>query len=453
MSSSASPERSARYRPLPTGMHGLDPEVVQRDQRDRLRNALIELIAEKGYPAVRILDLTKLARVSQPTFYSLFTDKEDLFVSTLDEISEQTFKAVLGAYGRRDARGSRLLTGVRAFAHLAAAQPQAISLLVLGAFGAGPTSIEHSARSLDMLEARFKVNRVGDPTGGSGDLTIKLILGGLREVFAARLVRGEGDALPALADQLAAWCGTYQPHAPGELLLPARDPKSAAERPVSERALQASRRLPSGRSDMPREEVVKSQQERIVDATAAIVAEKGLSGLTIPEIARRANVSNKTFYEIYRSKHNAFLGAQKIGMLQALRIASDAYEERMPDWPRAIVGGISALVDYIASEPDLAHLSIVDTFGASPETIATREQILRGFGAYVDAGHDFVPNGHEAPPIAAEAVVGGCFQVLHHFVTAQRNAELPAAAPQLAYLALVPFLGPEKAAEAALRGP
>ena len=62
-----------RYRPLPTG-HGLDRAAVARDQRRRLQQAMIELIAEKGYPAVRIADLAKLARVSQPTLYSLYAD-------------------------------------------------------------------------------------------------------------------------------------------------------------------------------------------------------------------------------------------------------------------------------------------------------------------------------------------------------------------------------------------
>src|SRR5438874_1297957 len=64
-------QNGERYRRLPTGAHGLAREDVERDQRDRLRRAIIELIAERGYPAVRIADLTKLARVSRPTFYSL----------------------------------------------------------------------------------------------------------------------------------------------------------------------------------------------------------------------------------------------------------------------------------------------------------------------------------------------------------------------------------------------
>src|ERR1700677_2481783 len=87
-----------RYRPLPTGTHGLDPELVKRDQRERLQEAMIELIAEKGYPAVRIVDLAKLAHVSQPTFYSLYDDKEHLFLSTYDEVAERAARAVIEAY-------------------------------------------------------------------------------------------------------------------------------------------------------------------------------------------------------------------------------------------------------------------------------------------------------------------------------------------------------------------
>ena len=53
-------QRAGRYRPLPAGPHGLDPQLVKRDQRERLQSALIELIDEKGYQGVRIVDLVRL---------------------------------------------------------------------------------------------------------------------------------------------------------------------------------------------------------------------------------------------------------------------------------------------------------------------------------------------------------------------------------------------------------
>jgi AcrR family transcriptional regulator len=206
-----------------------------------------------------------------------------------------------------------------------------------------------------------------------------------------------------------------------------------------------------------------SQRERIVDAIASIVAERGLSALTVPEIARRANVSHQTFYAIYRSKHDAFVGAQKVGMHQALQVSGEAWQTRMPDWPAAIVAGIRALTEYLVAEPAHARLTIVDTFGASPEAIQVRERMLAAFAAYFDAQHRGVQPGgpDQSPvrilsrphPIVVEAVLGGCWQVLHDYVEADRTDELPGLAPQLAYLVLIPFIGPEAAASAVSEQP
>src|ERR1039458_1842550 len=204
--SPSGPVERGRYRRLPTGAHGLDPEEVRRDQRQRLRTALIELIAERGYQAVRILDLTKLARVSRPTFYSLYADKEELFLAAYDEISKRTAQTIMAAYKTQGSPGERLRTAMRAFADLAAAEPEAVSLMVLGGFGAGSKALERRNRTLKALEqsvipARSERGRerTGGARRGSGDggsasarqraataantdLTVKVILGGIREV-------------------------------------------------------------------------------------------------------------------------------------------------------------------------------------------------------------------------------------------------------------------------------
>jgi AcrR family transcriptional regulator len=444
-------ERS-RYRPLPTGTHGLDPAVVKRDQRDRLQNAMVELIAQKGYRAVRIVDLAKLARVSQPTFYCLYADKEDLFLSAYEEIAERSAKTVIEAYGVDDSHEDRLLVAMGAFAELAAAEPEAVSLLVLGAFGAGAKALERRRRTLKALEGRIRVGRDGASAKDTTDLTVKVILGGIREVTAARLRRGRERELPGLVGELTAWAGSYPRRLPSGLAAPPTSPRAGAGRcqiPASERARRAQGRLPSGRSNLPRQFIVKSQRERIVDATAAIVAEKGLAALTIPEIARRANVSHQTFYAIYESKHDAFLGAQKVGMHQALQVAIEAYGEHGDDWPCAVAAGLRALIDYLASEPAHAHLSLVDTFAASPEAIEIRNTTMNAFAAYLSPGYELAPADVEVPVIAGEAIAGGIWQVLHHYIENDCIAELPGAAPQLIYMALTPFLGPQRAACAA----
>jgi len=438
-----------RYRPLPTGTHGLDPELVKRDQRERLQQAMIELIAEKGYPAVRIVDLAKLAHVSQPTFYSLYADKEDLFLSAYEEVARRSASTIMEAYDVDGAREQRLVVAMRAWAQLAAAEPEATSLLVLGAFGAGPRALERRTRMLAELERGIHISRDGKPSGEPTDLTVKAILGGIREVTATRLREGRASELPGLADELTAWAACYPRRLPPGLEAPAATRRSSAGSVAplpSERARRAEGRLPSGRSDLPRQFIVKSQRERIVDATAAIVAEKGLAALTIPEIARRANVSHQTFYDIYSSKHDAFLGAQKVGMHQALTVAVDAYQAQLPDWPRAAHAGLRALLEYLASEPAHAHLSVVDTFAACPQALEIRNATLTAFGAYFGPGYELASGHVEVPAIAAEAIAGGVWQVMHHYVENDCIAELPGASAQLTYFALTPFLGPVAAA-------
>jgi AcrR family transcriptional regulator len=467
---------SGRYRRLPTGAHGLNPEEVRRDQRERLQTALIELIAQRGYQAVRILDLTKLARVSRPTFYSLYADKEELFLAAYDEIAKRTASTIMAAYETQGSPGERLRRAMRAFAELAAAEPEAVSLMVLGAFGAGPKALERRNRTLQALEQSIAASRSAAARGGSAkarakahkadetDLTVKVILGGIREVTAARLRRGQAGGLPALADELAAWAESYPAKPPAGLAAAVAtaqrtstesadgDEDESAGLLASERARQAEGRLPSGRHDLPRQFIVKNQRERIVDATAAIVAEKGLQGLTIPEIARRANVSHQTFYEMYPTKDDAFLGAQKVGLHQALGIAVRAYEAQGEDWPMGVAAGIRALLDYLASEPAHAHLTVVDTFGASPLATEIRDTGLHAFAAYLQPGYHYA-SSHSVPGIAPEAIAGGIWQVLHNHIEHEHVEDIAGLAPQLVYVALAPFIGGKEAGRIARKRP
>jgi len=445
-----------RYRRLPTGTHGLDPEEVQRDQRARLRTAMVELIARRGYRAVRILDVTKLARVSRPTFYSLYADKEALFLDAYDEISKRAARSVLETYEAEGSEDEHQLVAIRAFAELAAAEPEAMSLFVLGAFGAGAKALERRNRTLEALEQVIRMGRNPASTERRADLTVKVLLGGVREVTAARLRQGRSSELPELVGELAAWAASYPLTLPAGLEGPGPPRRRKTDidpSPISARAQRAQGRLPSGRHTLSRKFIVKNQRERIVDATAATVATKGLAGLTIPEIARRANVSHQTFYEMYPTKHDAFLGALKVGMHQALRVAGEAYNAHEDDWPTGIAAALHALIDYLISEPAHAHLSLVDTFAANPDAIEIRDAALASFSAYLKPGYGLAPKNRAVPAIAAEAITGGIWQVLHDYIDRGRISELPGVAPQIVYLALVPFLGPKAAAKAArLRG-
>lgn len=68
--------------------------------RKLLQNALIELVAEKGYESVTVGEILDKANVGRSTFYAHFQDKDQLLHSILDrldELFEQHEKQVLDA--------------------------------------------------------------------------------------------------------------------------------------------------------------------------------------------------------------------------------------------------------------------------------------------------------------------------------------------------------------------
>lgn len=62
------------------------PDRRVRRTHKQLHEALIVLIMEKGYDSVTVQDITDRADLSRATFYIYYNDKEDLLVSTLEDM-------------------------------------------------------------------------------------------------------------------------------------------------------------------------------------------------------------------------------------------------------------------------------------------------------------------------------------------------------------------------------
>jgi AcrR family transcriptional regulator len=71
----------------------LDPRVKRT--RQMLDQAFVELLAEKGFDAVNVQDVTARAGVNRATFYAHFTDKFDLLDYSIREAFRQEIKSRL----------------------------------------------------------------------------------------------------------------------------------------------------------------------------------------------------------------------------------------------------------------------------------------------------------------------------------------------------------------------
>jgi AcrR family transcriptional regulator len=86
-----------------------------RRTRDRLGDALIELLKDKGFDAFTVQDVLDRAQVARSTFYAHYRGKEDLFLSDLEEFFE-----AMGSLIERSRERSRRVMAVRElFSHIA----------------------------------------------------------------------------------------------------------------------------------------------------------------------------------------------------------------------------------------------------------------------------------------------------------------------------------------------
>ena len=212
-------------------------------------------------------------------------------------------------------------------------------------------------------------------------------------------------------------------------------------------------RLPPGRHGLPREFVVHNQRERLIAGLAEAIAENGYAGTTIGHITRHAAVSRRTFYEHFSSKDECFVAAYDTVMSELRERVGSAFDAE-DDWPHAVRAGIAAMLSFLAAEPSLARLCMVEALVAGPVVVERYDAAIRSFVPYFQSGRQGRSPEVLArlSPTTEEALVGGMMSLISRRIIAGKTAELEELLPDLVEFTLTPYLGGEEAAEIAREG-
>jgi AcrR family transcriptional regulator len=176
-------------------------------------------------------------------------------------------------------------------------------------------------------------------------------------------------------------------------------------------------------------------------AVAGICARKGYVEMSVEDIIAEAGVSRRTFYEHFKNKQHAFLAAydEVVGRLLQRVSGAVGATEGFDDRIRA---GLSTFLGYLAHEPDLARLCIVEVLAAGPEAVERRNSAMRAFATLIEENaRIFLPDVPPAPGLVTETIVGGIYEVVYSRVVRGEVATLPALVPDLCYSILLPYAG------------
>jgi len=205
-------------------------------------------------------------------------------------------------------------------------------------------------------------------------------------------------------------------------------------------------RLPSGRHGLPREQVVRSQRMRLLNAAVAVAGSDGYTAMTVSTIIGHANVSRKTFYEMFADREDCFLAAYELVSQHAVAGMRAAYEIDAP-WPERLHAALAWALDALADHPREARVAFVEALAAGPGALALRERALNELTPLLTPGFDAAPAGTTIPASMPLAVVGAFGELIAARVRRGAVEQLPGLLPDVLFCALAPFTGPLAATE------
>jgi AcrR family transcriptional regulator len=208
-------------------------------------------------------------------------------------------------------------------------------------------------------------------------------------------------------------------------------------------------KLPSGRHGLPREVVVQSQRERMVESMITVVAKKGYTDTTVADIISEAGVSRATFYEQFADKEDCFIAAYGTVMDRLLAFVAEGFAAQdSEDWIERVRGGLGSLLMYLAQNPVAVRVGIVEGFGAGPRARDRYQQAVSAFFPFLDAAREGIDGADRVPGQVARVVVGGVSALIFNEASAGNAKDLPGRLPEMVYMSVVPYMGHEAAVAA-----
>jgi AcrR family transcriptional regulator len=202
--------------------------------------------------------------------------------------------------------------------------------------------------------------------------------------------------------------------------------------------------LPAGRHGFSREQVAHNQRERLIAGLASAVAERGYNAVTIAHITKEAKVSRRVFYENFEAKEECFLAAFDIVVVHVRELIAAAVEAA-PDWPHQAIAAAREVLAFLASEPDLARLCLVEAQSAGPAVAKRFHAAVGELVPALEEGRAERPGDRPLPPTTEDSTIGALVSLASRKVAAGEAERLGDLLPDFTQFILSPYLGPDEA--------
>jgi AcrR family transcriptional regulator len=179
---------------------------VTESQRSRIHQAMIEVVAARGYPETRVVDVIGEAGVSRKTFYELFDSKEDCFLAAYDVLLGNLLGEATDAFEARSGSpwAERIAAAMAALLEHLSEHPDEARFAIVEILAAGPKALARRDAALRQFTGFLEGGRTETPVELPG-ITSIAVAGGVNELLYSEILHGAVSRLPSRLPDLMFW--------------------------------------------------------------------------------------------------------------------------------------------------------------------------------------------------------------------------------------------------------
>lgn len=185
------------------------------------------------------------------------------------------------------------------------------------------------------------------------------------------------------------------------------------------------------------------KRQRILQGMLEAVGTQGYERTTVQDALMKSGVYRQAFYDSFTDKEDCYLQALDAGSAW-VELAMREAATGEATWRGRLRGALTGLLRFLDEQPEVGRALLVEVHAAGPRAVEKRTEAMARASAMMDLAREESEDG--APAISAEAVVAGILAVLHTRLAANQTSGFARLLPELMYLAVLPYFGPDAAA-------
>jgi AcrR family transcriptional regulator len=400
------------------------PLDVRGHQRERIQQAMIELVTASGYRNVTVRKLTKLARVSPRVFYSQFDGVEECFVQTYGLLMDQARDHVASSRHHRRRHSDQVRDALVALLEGVSPDSAPARFLLIEAYGGGPAALARiRAEEANLgVALRGAVSRRGQQvTQGAASWVV---------AGAMRLARTAPESVErAEIGQFVRW---------GSSVLVPGNPDPSETPSARRRPAQSKGRIAEHEVDC-----LARERGLLLSAGFKVARSEGYWGLSVSKVRSAAGLSRSSFDRQFSGVEDCYLASLAAYCRRRL-LPVFLGARSSSGWPEQVHRRIQILCEELAADQVSARLGFAEILAPGTAGLAAREALITEAAAAWrrTAAPDVRPDAE-----MAEATVAALWSAIESAVRTGAD-RLPAGAATFSNLLVAPVLRGEAAREA-----